>query len=591
MAERTITRKMDDSGNSVGWINADGSPVTPLQKGAPGYDKAILGEGPEREALRNQVTQSNTQGGQTLWSDIAPLYSYATSPGGAQIVPQTPNDPNLETYGGGKFTGQYDPATGMVTTQPGSSNGAFTPTRNNDAGFSGFLSTVQGFLNDSALSTPAGKLAFALAGGFGSGMLGGAGDGMAFGGESAMQGSSYANPDWVTNAINDGSMPAVSGGDFTGASQIPAQLPALDSSGNLLNPTPSVPAQMPALDSSGNLLNQIPSTPAQLPALDSSGNVIPQQETLTSPSITPSSPAQSFSNLLHDPDVSAPLNPYAPQSAAQVQTLDMARLDPPVAPEGTFFGSQYGPQGDWEAYGGGDVADPYNMNKDVTNTGTPLDEWNNPIDNRGAKPASVQDVARQTVGSMTPPTSGSDISKFFKDNKDMLRLGASGVSLAASALKKPDTSQIHNLESLAGNINTASAAPAAAASSLIPSVSTGVLPPGADALVNNALHDAQGSIRSKYASMGLSGSTMEAQELSSAAQSAASQRFQMANALTNTGLTAAGISTYQMGSSAHIYEAIMKEQLAQDQQLQKALSDFAAASALGAGASAISNLL
>lgn len=479
----------------------------------------------------------------------------------------------------------------------------------NNSAFSDFIGNVKGFFTDTGgagalIATPflaagasellgaagvtsptatgalTGATRAALSGGnpFTGAVTGGVG-GSVFGG----------NADWAQNAINDGSLPATpSGGDFT---------------------APSVPAQMPALDSSGNLLNPIPATPSQLPSLDSSGNVISAPGTITSPApdgtsstdqqLPVASPQQSFSNMLHDPNVAAPLNTFAPQSAAQVQTAEMARLDPPVGPEGSYFGSVYGNGGMYSAYDTGE-------NQDVTNP-----DFYSGVGDKNPQPLPDQRVYPE--GTLTDATTGQPIkpdtapdaaaappgekngfTDFLKANKGLLLPGA---ALAASALKgkstpaPENTPSGSNLTNIASGLNTNAANINATANSLIPSVTTGVLPPGADAMVNDALRGAQSSIRSKYASMGLSGSTMEAQELSSAAQSAASQRFQMANTLTNTGLNAAGISSNEMNSSARIYEAIMREQLAQDSALQNALANFAASAAQGAGSSFVKSLV
>jgi hypothetical protein len=124
------------------------------------------------------------------------------------------------------------------------------------------------------------------------------------------------------------------------------------------------------------------------------------------------------------------------------------------------------------------------------------------------------------------------------------------------------------------------------ARSLIPSVSTGNIPPGAETYVHNAVNDAKQSIKSHYASMGITGSTMEGQELAAADARGQAMQFQLANELTKTGLTAAGISANDLTGSATIYDNILKLQLQQDEALQQALANFASASAIGVGLAA-----
>jgi hypothetical protein len=108
-------------------------------------------------------------------------------------------------------------------------------------------------------------------------------------------------------------------------------------------------------------------------------------------------------------------------------------------------------------------------------------------------------------------------------------------------------------------------------------------------MVSQGLQSAQAAIKSKYAAMGLSGSTMETQDLNAAQTNASSQAFQMANTLTQTGLTEAGVSQSDLGGASTIYQAIMNEQLSADEALQKALAQFASAAAFGSGASGTSN--
>lgn len=167
--------------------------------------------------------------------------------------------------------------------------------------------------------------------------------------------------------------------------------------------------------------------------------------------------------------------------------------------------------------------------------------------------------AGTTTFPSTSGISGGDIWNFLKQNKNLILPGA---AMAASAFKKPDLST-GGLESVAGDIK-----------GYMNMLTGGQLPPGAEASVSNALNAAKQSIRSKYASMGMSGSTMEAQDLSQAESRAAEMRFTVAQQIAQTGLSAAGLD-------AGIYGAIMQATLSQDQQLQNALANFAMAAALG----------
>lgn len=117
-------------------------------------------------------------------------------------------------------------------------------------------------------------------------------------------------------------------------------------------------------------------------------------------------------------------------------------------------------------------------------------------------------------------------------------------------------------------------ASAAGANSLVSSASTGKLPAGAEAAWEQALNDTVTSIQSKYAGLGMSGSTSEAQEISAAKERAAGLKYQMATEATQTGLQALGLSS-------DLYKTLMQEQLQSDQGLSNSISNFTAA--LGGG--------
>lgn len=105
-------------------------------------------------------------------------------------------------------------------------------------------------------------------------------------------------------------------------------------------------------------------------------------------------------------------------------------------------------------------------------------------------------------------------------------------------------------------------------------LTTGTLPAPAQAALDQALRDAHSSIKSKYASMGMTGSTAEAQDLDNADKSAVAQRFKIAQELAQTGLSALSSTT---GTEAELYQAILQSQTQQDAGLAQALAGFAGA--------------
>lgn len=103
---------------------------------------------------------------------------------------------------------------------------------------------------------------------------------------------------------------------------------------------------------------------------------------------------------------------------------------------------------------------------------------------------------------------------------------------------------------------------------------TGQLPPGGQALLDNLHHSMTTQIKSKYAALGLSGSTAEAQDLAQVPQQVAATQYQMINQLVSQGLSASGLA-----QTADI--ASMNAQVQQDERLQQAIAGFAGALAGG----------
>ena len=97
---------------------------------------------------------------------------------------------------------------------------------------------------------------------------------------------------------------------------------------------------------------------------------------------------------------------------------------------------------------------------------------------------------------------------------------------------------------------------------------TGTLPPGAQAAINQATAAAQAAIRSQYASMGMSGSSAEAQDLAAAQQAGVTQATNMASQLLST-----GIQSTQM--SDQLYQDIMNQSMSEDNDLSSAIGNFA----------------
>ena len=110
----------------------------------------------------------------------------------------------------------------------------------------------------------------------------------------------------------------------------------------------------------------------------------------------------------------------------------------------------------------------------------------------------------------------------------------------------------------------------------------GSLPSGAEAELSQATQSAIATIRSQYASMGLSGSTMEQQAINEVQSNALTQRYNIATQMAQTGLneinTGEGVTgqgTGALNSASSIYTNLLNQSLQQDEALQQAISGFA----------------
>jgi hypothetical protein len=96
---------------------------------------------------------------------------------------------------------------------------------------------------------------------------------------------------------------------------------------------------------------------------------------------------------------------------------------------------------------------------------------------------------------------------------------------------------------------------------------SGTLPPGIGAALSGAHDSAAASIRSRYANMGMSGSSAEMQDLNNLAQTTVSQGADIANKLLAT-----GVSQQQFASG--LYQNLMANAMKQDEQMSNAISGF-----------------
>ena len=101
-------------------------------------------------------------------------------------------------------------------------------------------------------------------------------------------------------------------------------------------------------------------------------------------------------------------------------------------------------------------------------------------------------------------------------------------------------------------------------------LSSGTLPPGLQTSLDTARADAEAAVRSRYAQMGMSGSSAEAQDIQNLHNRIVSQGADMAMQLYQQGLSETQIST-------QLYQIIMNEQIAQDNALSSGITNMVTA--------------
>jgi hypothetical protein len=111
---------------------------------------------------------------------------------------------------------------------------------------------------------------------------------------------------------------------------------------------------------------------------------------------------------------------------------------------------------------------------------------------------------------------------------------------------------------------------------LAQSLNTGVLPQGAASALDSSTRAAEATVRSRFAGMGLSGSSQEADALGMVQAQKAAQKVKMLEDMTRIGVS-------EMQLATPILQTIMTQRLAQDQQQQQAIARLAAALAGSTG--------
>lgn len=188
-----------------------------------------------------------------------------------------------------------------------------------------------------------------------------------------------------------------------------------------------------------------------------------------------------------------------------------------------------------------------------------------PTDIAAAQPALAGPL------SFTPGAAASGGSSFLSgilsNPRALASLGALGLDLAGAS---GNTSQENALKALAAQ----QAGIQQNQTALAEGEQQGILPLGAESLVQQTLLANEAAIRTKYAQLGMSGSTAEVQDLNAAREQAQALAFQIGSQLASQGFAEAQSAT---GTESALLQQLLQSGLQRDQELASALGAFGSA--------------
>ena len=192
---------------------------------------------------------------------------------------------------------------------------------------------------------------------------------------------------------------------------------------------------------------------------------------------------------------------------------------------------------------------------------------------------------------------GSSLLNWLGNNKGLLAtlgLGIGGQVLSPSIMQALGLNKVpgsQNLQNLATNLGQGAAAGQAQGQTLQSYLTSGGLPAGQQQEVTQATNDAINTIKSRYAGLGLSGSTAEADAISYAQANAAALAGKFQQQDYALGQQTINTAIQEMGMQEGIYTTILNDQIAQDNALGSAIGNFTKALATGYGAQAAKQTL
>jgi hypothetical protein len=255
-------------------------------------------------------------------------------------------------------------------------------------------------------------------------------------------------------------------------------------------------------------------------------------------------------------------------------TLAASTADPASSGSGFFSDLTSGNFGNL----GQDVSNWFSSNPpvaDVSNAAGEGDASDFPATGEGSNflpgPGDLTGDAGSSGGGSWLSTLGNKFVQGLSDPFKLLGLGASGIGLGYNLLKANQSNPIpgmSNVQSAANQLTTQGA-------TLQNYLTTGTLPAGVQASLDQATNSAIQSVKSNFASRGIApGSTMEQQQIAAIQQNAAAQGGQLALNLLNSGVQMSDLG-------AQLYQSLVSTNVALNSQTEQAISNLASALAGG----------
>lgn len=187
----------------------------------------------------------------------------------------------------------------------------------------------------------------------------------------------------------------------------------------------------------------------------------------------------------------------------------------------------------------------------------------------------------QQAGNLANPSgvaAGGGFTDFMSKNPSLGTAIGIGASTIPLALNRGNQLPYQGpMQGIATQLSSAYPATQGAAQTLEQPIITGVLPPGAQAAVDVAKRKADADVKSRYANLGLTGSTMEADQLALNSQNVAAMQFQIEQQMFKSGIDAGRLALDQLKLEDSIYSNLMKAQMESDKSLTSAIGGFATA--------------